>query len=87
MLNSDSSLFHLPIAIEVIDKKTEELYGIYQASEQKGSYIMILPPGKYELNVDVPGKGNYKEVLVVDDRNKYKKEMNRNIRVHLQTIE
>jgi len=87
VLDSDSNLFNLPIAIEVINKETEELYGIYQANEKKGGYIMILPPGKYELNVDVPEKGMYLEKLVVQGKNKYKKEINRNIRVNFEDIE
>ncbi|MCO6499809.1 MAG: hypothetical protein J5I47_05455 [Vicingus serpentipes] len=81
VLNSDSSLFNIPLTIEVFNAKTKELYGIYQANEKKGSYIMILPPNKYEINIEVPGKGTFKETLLVEDRSKYKKEINRNIRI------
>jgi tetratricopeptide (TPR) repeat protein len=79
VVDLDSNSFNLPLTIEVFNKKTEELYGIYEVNQINGNYLMILPPNKYELNVDVPGKGTFKKVFTVADRNKYKKEMNYNI--------
>ena len=81
MLNTDSSLFNIPLTIEVFDKNTEELYGIYDVNQSKGNYIMILPPNKYEINIDIPGKGYFKQIFTVLGRNKYRKELKRNITV------
>jgi len=81
VLNTDSSLFNIPLTIEVFDKNTEELYGIYDVNQSKGNYIMILPPNKYEINIDIPGKGYFKQIFTVLGRNKYRKELKRNITV------
>ncbi len=81
VLDADSNLFNIPLTIEVFTKNTEELYGIYEVNPTKGNYIMILPPDKYEINIDIPGKGYFKQLFTVTGRNKYKKEMKRNITV------
>ena len=82
VLDADSNLFHKQLTIEVFNKTTEELYGIYEVNPTKGTYLMILPPNKYELNIEIPGKGYYKELFVVEDRTKYKSEISRNIKVN-----
>ena len=79
--DADSNLYHQPLTIEVFDKTTEELYGLYEVNPSKGNYIMILPPNKYEINIDIPGKGYFKKLFVVEGRNKYKPEISKNIRV------
>jgi tetratricopeptide (TPR) repeat protein len=79
VLDVDSNVFNHPITIEVFDKKTQELYGIYEANSVKGCYIMILPPNSYEINIDIPGKGYFKKLYNVAGRNKYRKELNQNI--------
>ncbi len=81
VLKADSSLFNIPLSIEVFDKSTEELYGIYEVNPTKGNYIMILPPNKYEMNIDIPGKGYYKNIFIVEGRNKYRTEISKNIKV------
>lgn len=81
VLDADSNVFNTPLTIEVFDKKTEELYGIYEVNPTKGNYIMILPPNNYEINIDIPGKGYFIQLFSVAGRNKYRKELNRNITV------
>lgn len=81
VLNADSSVVKELLTIEVFDKTTDELYGIYTVNKNQGSYIMILPPSKYKLEIDIPGKGYFKKELIVADRNKYKKELSQNIMI------
>jgi tetratricopeptide (TPR) repeat protein len=81
VLDADSSLLNIPLSIEVFNKKTQELYGIYEVNPTKGNYIMILPPNIYEVNIDIPGKGYFKQKLIVADRSAYKKELTKNILV------
>ena len=87
VLQADSSLFNIPLTIEVFDKMTEELYGLYEVNPTKGNFIMILPPNQYEINIDIPGKGYFKETLVVAGRNKYRKEIKRNITASFDNTE
>lgn len=81
VLDTDSNTYNTQMTIEVFDKNTEELYGLYEVNSEKGSFIMILPPNTYEINIDIPGKGYFKQPLIVAGRNKYKKELNQNITV------
>ncbi|MBL4593324.1 MAG: PD40 domain-containing protein [Flavobacteriales bacterium] len=87
VLDTDSNLFNTTLTIEVFNKKTDELYGIYEVNPTKGNYIMILPPNNYEINIDVPGKGYFKQAFIVAGRNKYKKELKRNITVSFDSEE
>ncbi len=54
--------------INVTDKKTNELYGTYVPSPSSGYYVISLPPGKYEIQVEATGYKPYKEVIAVIDR-------------------
>jgi tetratricopeptide (TPR) repeat protein len=87
VLNTDSSMIEHPITIEVFEAKTKQLYGIYAVNALLGNYIMILPPNKYEIQIDIPGKGYFKKILIVAERNKYRKELNQNIIVTFDEIE
>ena len=81
VLDADSSTINGPLSIEVFDKKTDELSGIVEVNPKNGKYIMALPPNTYEINIDIPEKGYFKQALVVSGRNKYKKERSHNITV------
>ena len=81
VLDADSNIFKTPLTIEVFDKKTDELYGLYEVNTTNGSFIMILPPNNYEINIDVPEQGYFKKAFNVLGRNKYKKEKKQNITV------
>lgn len=87
VVDADSNLFNIPLTIEVFDKDTEELYGLYEVNPTKGNFIMILPPNNYEINIDIPGKGYFKQLYNVAGRNKYRKEMSKNIKVSFDSPE
>ena len=87
VLDADSSVMKLPLTIEIIDKATDELYGVYEVNPKTGNYLMILPPNKYEISIDVPEKGVFKKELLIYDRNKFKSEINYNIRVIFDSTE
>lgn len=86
VLNEDSTVIKSPTHIEVFNHKTGDLEGIYD-STIKGKYLMILPPGKYELIADVPNQGTFKEVFVVADRKNYKTEISKNIQLNFASEE
>ena len=52
--------------------QTEELYGQYLPNSISGKYVVILPPGSYNMNIMADG---YKEVvteIVILDKSDYK---------------
>jgi tetratricopeptide (TPR) repeat protein len=52
VLDADSNTIKGPLTIEIFNKKTEELCGIYEVNPKNGNYIMSLPPNKYVVNID-----------------------------------
>ncbi|MCO6500586.1 MAG: PD40 domain-containing protein [Vicingus serpentipes] len=53
------------VFISVIDLQSDEEYGNYMTNPQSGRYVMILPPGKYNVLVEVPGYKTYMEDIEV----------------------
>lgn len=53
------------VFISVLDLQTDELYGTYLTNPITGRYIIILPPGKFNLLVEVPGFKNYSEDIEI----------------------
>ncbi len=66
------------VFISVLDKQTDELYGSYMTNPISGRYIIILPPGKYNIlveglgfelyseDVEIYGKSSYRSVIKKD---------------------
>lgn len=81
ILNQDSVVHTKPIRIEVFNDVTGDLQGIYE-SNTKGSYIMILPPGKYNLITDLSNNQTFNQKFEVAGRKLFKPETNRNIRIN-----
>ena len=84
VLNKDSSINNTPVKMEVFNDVTGELQGMYE-SNAKGNYIMILPPGKYNLIADLPNQQTFTQKFDVKDRKYFKPEINRNIRINFAT--
>lgn len=53
------------VFLSVLDKQTDELYGTYMTNPITGRYIIILPPGKFNVLVEVPGFELYTEDIEV----------------------
>jgi tetratricopeptide (TPR) repeat protein len=81
VLNQDSVVHTQPIRMEVFNDETGDLQGIYE-SNSKGSYIMILPPGKYNVIGDLPNHQTFNQKLEVKGRKMFKPELNQNIRIN-----
>ncbi|HRP61389.1 MAG TPA: hypothetical protein PK833_14045, partial [Vicingus sp.] len=67
--------------MEVFNVETGDLQGIYE-SNKKGTYIMILPPGKYNLIAEAPNNQPFNKKFEVKGRKFYKPELNQNIRIN-----
>lgn len=56
------------VVIKVIDKNTQEIQGIYRPNKNTGKYIIIVPPGTYEISFSCPGYQSVeKEYFFIDD--------------------
>lgn len=58
--------------IEITDIETGEIYGEYMPNERTLRYVMILPPGKYELYVEAPGYQEIIEEIEILDKSSFK---------------
>lgn len=81
VLNQDSIVHTQPIRMEVFNAETGDLQGIYE-SNTKGSYIIILPPGKYDVMADLPNNQTFNQKIEVKGRKLFKPELNQNIRIN-----
>lgn len=67
------------VFLSVIDKQTDEIYGDYLTNPVTGRYIMILPPGNYNLLVEVPGFEIHTEDISILGKGSYRAEIKKNI--------
>ncbi|GAB4254779.1 MAG: hypothetical protein Kow0079_11260 [Vicingaceae bacterium] len=81
VLKEDSTIFNQRLEIQVFNATTGDLQGVYESKAKDGSFIMILPPDEYEINISIPEKGRFKQKLIIKGRKDYKKELNKNITV------
>lgn len=51
----------------------------YRSSKENGSYIMALPPGIYNVVINLPGYKQYEEELIVFDLGSFQSEVQKNI--------
>lgn len=67
-------------SITINNVRNNNLFGLYTVPASKnGKYIFYLPPGKYEVNVEVDGIKPYKEEIVVMDKKDFKDVITRNL--------
>ncbi len=55
-------------SITAIDKSTKKIYGKYSPDKRTGKFIIILPPGDFELNVKADGYEPSSETVKIFDR-------------------
>ncbi len=61
--------------ISVSDNITNEIVGNYLPNPNTGRFIIILPPGKYTLQVESPGFKDYSKPIEIFDKVSYQSEM------------
>jgi len=60
------------VFISVIDLQTDELYGTYMTNPISGRYIIILPPGKFNILVEVPRFEMLTEDIEIFDKSSFR---------------
>jgi Tol biopolymer transport system component len=81
--SSDNSikLSYPDVFITVTDTKSGEIYGNYALNPNTGNYVIILPPGQYNLAIESAGYTTINEKLTVLDKGSFKKEEERDIKL------
>ncbi len=67
------------VFITVNDNITKELVGNYLPNPSTGRFVVILPPGKYQMSIDAPGFKTVTKNIEVLDKVSYQAEINMNI--------
>ncbi|MFH1004532.1 MAG: hypothetical protein V1781_03420 [Bacteroidota bacterium] len=68
--------------IEIINKKNNELYGIYIPDPNTCYYVMALPPGKWIMKIEAEGYDTYLEdINIFDQTMKFSPEVTKNIKI------
>lgn len=60
------------VFISVLDLQTDELYGNYMTNPISGRYIIILPPGKFNILVEVPGFESHTEDVEIFGKSSFR---------------
>ena len=71
-VNASDSTAIKDVFISVLDKQTDELYGSYMTNPVTGRYVIILPPGKFNVLVEVPGFELFTEDIEIYGKSSYR---------------
>jgi len=71
-VNASDSTQIKDVFISVLDLQTDELYGSYMTNPISGRYIIILPPGDYNVLVEVPGFEMYTENIEIYGKSSFR---------------
>lgn len=76
VMATDSSLIKEDVLIEVFSKDEYELKGSFLMNKQNSSYVAILPPGKYQLEIlNTYGFKDFGKTINLSNKNDFKKEI------------
>lgn len=73
--NSEGKKFE-DIFIQVTDAETDEIYGDYMPNDKTNRYVIILPPGKYNLYIAAYGYEEIYEEIEIYDKSSFKSFIN-----------
>ncbi len=66
------------VFISVLDMQTDELYGSYMTNPITGRYVIILPPGKFKVLVEVPGFEMFTEDIEIFGKSSFRSVIKKN---------
>ena len=74
--NYNVDLNYNDVFISVNDNITNELVGNYLPNPANGRFVVILPPGKYQMTIDAPGFKTVTKNIEIFDKVSYQAEIN-----------
>lgn len=69
------------VSISVYDKNSGDLFGSYLPNPASGRYIMILPPGKYSIEIEADGFKKINEDVVIVDKASFQTTIEKDIKL------
>lgn len=79
--SSSQPLDSTHVFISVVDATTGDEYGSYLPNPSTGRFVIILPPGKFRINTEIPGYQPFSELVTILDKSSYKPLIERNIQL------
>jgi hypothetical protein len=79
--DSTQKLNFADVFITVNNDKTQEMVGTYLPNANTGRYVIVLPPGIYEMSIEANGFQPYTEKVTILDKSSYKFEITKNIQL------
>lgn len=64
------------IFISITDNINKELIGNYLPNPSSGRFVVILPPGKYQMSVEIPEHKTITKMVEIYDKSSYQAEIN-----------
>lgn len=77
-----STINYSDVFISISDNISKELVGNYLPNPATGRFVVILPPGKYQMSIEVPGYKNYNKTIEIYDKVSYQAE----IEMHVELV-
>ena len=85
VLSEDGSQINFPdVLITVTDDKNGELIGTYLPNPKTGKYVVILPPGKYTLVVELFDFKLLSKKLEILDKVSFQSEIEFDLKLQIQ---
>lgn len=78
-VNENEQIDFSDVFISVNDNISGELVGNYLPNPANGRFIVILPPGKYQMSIDAGGYKPIEKTIEILDKASYQAEINMNI--------
>jgi Tol biopolymer transport system component len=75
----NAEINYADVFISVNNNISKELVGNYLPNPATGRFVVILPPGKYQMNIEAPGFKPVTKNIEVFDKVSYQAEINMNI--------
>jgi tetratricopeptide (TPR) repeat protein len=78
-IKDNAEINYTDVFISVNNNISKELVGNYLPNPATGRFVVILPPGKYQMNIEAPGFKTVTKNIEIFDKVSYQAEINLNI--------
>lgn len=75
----NATVNHADVFISVTNSSTREIVGNYLPNAATGRFVVILPPGKYQMRIEAPGYKTYTKNIEIYDKASYQAEIDMKI--------